>query len=262
MLQEWLNSQGRNPEPYTKFRTIDSTERSALSSEILEYLTKLVKVERFDPDFLEAMAEVLEWDGVRELIINPQMPELIRVKRGDFGEVLINGLLEEVFGYIIPIRKLRFKFIGNQTLPATDTVALKINGAIISEVCFVESKLRTSPDNSVAVEAYGQLREDYESKLPDILIFIAARLYETRHSLFTPFRSYMKERRDSTEKDTFCLSLCFDVECWDEDVLVKLQEKSSNLPRLTTQSIRINDLRNLTDDVFGRLGVGEISDED
>jgi hypothetical protein len=263
MLTEWLENQPRDPNPYRFFSVIDILEKEEISSQIETYLTEMLQAESCDMDFFRSMAEVLGWEQAQQRLIVDLVPTLDRVKRGDFGEALSNAILEQFYGYSIPVRKLRFKLVGNQTLPATDSLAIKVNseGAII-EVCFIESKLRTTANNRVAVEAHEQLQRDYNSLLPPILKFIAARLYDAKSPLYDSFSQYMKDRSDNREKDSFLLSFCFDISCWKEDVLEALDENPSELPQLSVHAIRINNLRQLADKVFANLGVTEVFEDD
>jgi hypothetical protein len=191
------------------------------------------------------------------------MPTLESVRRGDFGEALASAMLEEFHGYAIPVPKLRFKTAGNQTLPATDTLALKLDDSgLVEEACFVECKLRTVRDNRAAVDGYRQLLSDYENKLPEILVFVAHRLWEQRHSLFGAFASYLADRDHGIENDTFRLGLCYDTGKWDERALVDLEDSGVALPSLTAHVTRIDHLRALTDELFSELGMtGELEDE-
>ncbi len=270
MLDSWLRQEEVLPSPYSQFRLMNIDEATTLSPEIRSHLINVLRDARFNPSFLETLdsaAEDTGWHEVKELIISQGMPTWVAAKRGDFGEVLITAILEETLGYVIPVAKLRYKITGNQLLTGTDSLALKLNpeGAII-EVCFVESKLRTAikkeEDRMIAVQGCQQLQKDYESKLPDILSFIAQRLWDTKSELFEPFMNYMRYRQDTTDIDTFRLSLCWDQEEWNEQVLGNLEEHEVGVPQLIVHKICIKELGPMTDDLFAAIGVLEVSDDD
>jgi hypothetical protein len=263
MLTDWLENQPRNPNPYKGFLVADILEKEAISSHVKTYLNEMQKAEYCDLNFYRSMVKVLGWEKTHQRLVEDHIPTLERVQRGDFGEALSNAILEEFYGYSIPVRKLRYKIRGNQTLPGTDSIAIKLNAeGVITEVCFIESKLRTIPDNQVAVEAHEQLQEDYNSQLPLLLKFIAARLFDRNSPLFDPFTQYMGDRSDTRDKDTFLISLCFDLPCWNEKVLETLEDRPVDLPRLSAHAIRIINLRQLSDEVFGDLGITEVLDDD
>jgi hypothetical protein len=262
MLSDWLNWCERNPCPYSQFQVTDIEERDAPSQDVKTYLANLLRTARFDPQFLHDMAQTLGWAGVQRMIAQG-IPTVSSAKRGEFGEVLMTEILSNFHGYTIPIFKLRFKMTANQSLPSTDILALKIDATgAITEVCFVESKLRTTADAMVAVEGCRQLQQDYEAKLPDILAFVAARLYERDDPVYETFRAYMRHRRDTTEQDTFRLSLCWEHTAWRERVLENLQDAGVEVPRLTVHVMRIYHLRQLTDELFAEIGVVAVSDDD
>jgi len=267
VIETWLNSTERIPNPYAQFRLLDVEEPASLSEEARDYVSELLRESRFDSGFLTAMAEVLGWEMVRDSLAPGAAPESISTRRGDFGEVVITALLEEVHGYIVPVKKLRYKVTRNQLLTGTDALAIKINNeGRVTEVCFVESKLRTATrndkDRTLAVAGCDQLKKDYESKLPDILQFVAQRLHETKDELFKAFAEYMRERGDTTDLDTFCLGLVWDREEWEEQILQNLEEHTDIVPRLVVHAVRINNLGTVSDDMFARVGVLEVLDDE
>ncbi len=53
-------------------------------------------------------------------------------------------LLSEFHEYLVPIVKLRFAITGGQSLPGTDVLVLRAEQGRLTEVSFVESKVRTA----------------------------------------------------------------------------------------------------------------------
>ena len=262
MLTTWLNPKERSPCQYSEFKVIDVEQINELSEDVRSYLADLICIERFEPKFLADVAECLGWNDTNQLILAKKMPKKANAKRGEFGETLTNAILEQFHGYKIPVRKLRFKITSGQSLPATDSLALRLEQGSISEVCYIESKLRTCHDDGVAVDGCNQLQDDYLCKLPDILTFVASQLYERNDPLYEPFKIYMRDRRDTKDRDTFRLSLCWDSLQWQEKVLEKLQENVGSLPKLTIYAIRLKNLRQITEEVFAAIGISEVSDDD
>ena len=263
MLSKWLSQSERTESAYSNFGVIDSEETSTLSSEIKSHLVDLLHFALFDPDELNAFAEHLGW-GIREST-GYRVPTADKVKRGDFGEIFVSAMLEQFHGYEIPVQKLRSKLTGNQTLTGTDIVALRVSDSdSIEEVCFVESKLRTSRDNDIAVEACEQLQKDYALETPAILpfIFIQLRRRGDGDRLFRAFRDYLADRSDNRYLDTFRLGLCFEHNEWREKVLENLDDDPVALNKLCVHVVRITDLRSLTDELFDIVGVSEVSEDD
>lgn len=262
MLSDWLKFSTRNPCPYSQFDVIDLEEEQDLSPEVRSHLADLISEARFSAGFLAEMAESPGWDQTKAAIAG-QMPRQRNARRGEFGEVLISAILRQFHEYKLPVPKLRFKITSDQSLPSTDVLAIKLDPANkITEVCFVESKLRTSASSNAAVEGCTQLQSDYNAKWPSILVFIANQLYERDDLLFPSFLEYLKERNDTTEIDSFRLSLCWEHTAWRETVLENLQESDVGLKKLAVHVIRIKGLEDLTDDLFTQLGIVEVSDNE
>ena len=98
--------------------------------------------------------------------------------------------------------------------------------------------------------------------MPGILTVIGTRLHEREHPLFMHSPLNMRTRQDTTEMDTFRLSLCWGNSKWREKVLENLQDYGVILPELTVHVIRISRLRQLTDTLFNELGVAEVHDDE
>ena len=167
--------------------------------------------------------------------------------------------LQEVEGYTVPVLKLRFKIGANQTLPGTDCVSLKLSEDSLSEVAFVESKLRTSLDLSVAVTGCSQLKRDADSDIPEILTFIARRLRETGHPLTRLVEQYVFER--NTDLDKYLLVILHEASNWDERILENLENEDIGLEPLHVYVAQLSDLKNLSDGAFSAMGAEVIEDE-
>ncbi len=181
------------------------------------------------------------------------------VRRGDFGEAVTVAYLKEVEGYTVPISKLRFKIGSNQTLPGTDCVSIKLSGQSLAEVAFVESKLRTSLDLSVAVAGCSQLKKDAESDVPEILTFIARRLRDIDHPLTDLVEGYVFER--NTDLDKYLLVILHEKAAWDERILKNLEDEEVGLEPFHVYVAQISDLRSLSDGAFSAMGAAVIEDE-
>jgi hypothetical protein len=222
----------------------------------------LLRDARFDMAFLGDAAEYLGWASVRARVAAAQ-PTGATARRGEFGEVLSAAVLDEFHGYTIPVQKMRFAIRGDQSLPGTDVIALRLGGAgEIVEVCFVESKLRTTGDTGAAQRAHEQLKSDYEQRAPDMLFFVAARLHERNDPLFPEFMRYMHDRESAAESDSFGLCLTWERVRWSEAVLQNLEDDEVELDPLTVHVFLIQDLAQLTNELFDAIGVETVTDDD
>jgi hypothetical protein len=263
MLEEWLTSADRTPAPFSDFEVVDVTELAEPSAEVLGDVSDLLRDARVDPSFFRAAARTLGWDEVEEWL-EDEVPAGTTARRGQFGEVLASAVLAEYHDYTIPVQKLRYALTAGQSLPSTDVLAVFVDdeAQTITEVCFVEVKLRTGPNTSIGVLAYRQLRDDYGKRLPDILRFTAERLYDRDDPLLEPFLAYLARRDDPAATDTFRAFLVQDDVAWSETTLDNLNDEPVELDELTVHVIRLAGLGDLTDDVFGRIGITSIVDDD
>ena len=118
--------------------------RDALDA-VKDHLYELLQVSAVDPGFLGDLANRLGWEKTRA-IVSQRLPSNSSARRGRFGEVVGVNMLHHFDGYVIPIEKAHFSITGGQSQPSTDAVLLRVGGnGAITEVCFVESKLRTRP---------------------------------------------------------------------------------------------------------------------
>ncbi len=263
VLSAWLLEQERDPNPYTKFRVLDSETINEPSVETTTHLESMIRDALFEPGYLSHIAELLGWERTKVAILDPRTSTPPRVKRGDFGEALFGAVLEEQHGYEIPVPKLRYKVTASQTLTGTDILALKIDESrVISEVCFVETKLRTNRDNAVAVEGCRQLADDYSEKVPGILSFISQRLFERNDSRLEPFLAYLRSRDDLTNIDTFRLAVFWDYNSWRETALENLEDSDVAVSPLRVHAVRIQDLSALIDTAYTAIGIVGIEDGD
>ena len=264
MISNWLAWTPRDPSPYENFQLIDINERASISSEVKSHLTELLVEARFDLPFLQVVTKRLGWKTVQKHLISTSQPTVPILRRGFFGEVLTSGILVEFFSYIIPVQKFQFAISANQSLPGTDLIAIKKNERSLSEVCFVESKLRTTADTGAAIQGYKQLKKDYSERIPQMVLFILARLFETKDPLFENFLNYLRDRRDMARVERFRLGLAWERDAWTETVLKNLEEEVDDpeLPRLVVQCARVRELPSLIKELFQMIGVVEEPTDD
>ena len=253
----WLSPAPRTTSSFS-FEVTDIQETSNVPAPYA--LAKLLRESYWGNDYLADLAAKYGFDTVRDRFLKSRSGTAVTVKRGDFGEAVTVDYLREVEGYHVPVNKLRYKIGANQTLPGTDCVALKLSDDAFSEVVFVESKMRTSLDLSVAVSGSYQLKGDADKVTPDILTFMARRLRDTKDPLCPSFETYLFQR--DTDVDKYLLMILHEANNWDERVLDNLEDEDIDLQPLRVYVARISDLKDLSDRAFATLGVGVIEDED
>jgi hypothetical protein len=258
-MERWLTPDVRNPNPYKTFAVIDY-KNNPPTEEVKNYLCELLRQNRIDLKFLEAAKKRLSWEKLK-LLEKAKIPNQLSVKRGDFGEAVSSATMSKLHEYRIPVSKLHFSITGNQTLPSTDVLAIKEDGKRITEVCFVESKLRTTASKQTAVQGCQQLDNDQSMAVPHMVLFAANRLYEIGDPLSGKLLDYLESREDNNI-DTSSLNLYFEDSIWSEEVMENLEALKTKLPHLTVRVTRVVGLGALTDELFARLGVTEVIDEE
>lgn len=255
MLAAWIGCRTRSPSKYRRFAVIDGLEKIPPSDEVKRHLSSLLQAARFDPDFIAALSRELGWMTVAEKVKN-MTPRLVTNKRGRLGEALACGLLEQVHGFQIPVQKQRYIITRDQSLPGTDAIALRLNPeGVITEVCFVESKLRTVADTAAALQGYDQLVRDYDDALPHMLLFVAERLRSEHHPLESAFFRYLRERSDETDLDSFGLFLVWEKAKWSETALQNVEDSDPQLSPVHVHVVLIDGLAQLVDEVFELAGL-------
>ena len=255
-VADWLNPSPSATSDFS-FEVTDLEETSEVPSSA--DLVALLNESYWGEDYLADLAAKYGFSEVREKFLKARVGTLLSVKRGDFGEAVTVDYLKNAEGYQIPVQKLRHKIGANQTLPGTDCVALKLSNDVLVEVLFVESKLRTSLDLSVAVAGARQLKQDADSENPMILTFMARRLRETNDPLTGLFESYLFER--NTALDRYLLMLLHQADSWDERILENLEDEEIELEPLHVYVAKIANLKELSDRAFSEMGAEVIEDD-
>ena len=255
-VADWLKPSPR-PASTFSFEVTDLKETPAVPSS--HELADLLAESYWGKDYLANIADRYGFEAVRDKFLRSRAGARLHVRRGDLGEAVTVDYLKNVEGYLVPVMKLRYKIGTNQTLPGTDCVALKLSDADLAEVVFVESKLRTSLDLSVAIAGSQQLKQDADSTTPEILTFMARQLRDANNPLTVPFEKYLFHR--DTELDKFLLILLHESSTWDERILKNLEDEELDLEPLRVYVARVSDLKDLSDKAFSAMGTEVIEDD-
>lgn len=257
MIDQWLSPVRRKPSGFS-FNVTDLQENLD-SVPTHAQLASLMREAYWGTDYLSDLASRYGWEAVGQRFLHARAGTQLRVRRGDFGEAVAVQYLKVVELYHIPVVKLRFKMAANQTLPGTDCVAFKLGNARLVEVCYVESKVRTSLELSVAVAGASQLRQDADAAMPEILTFVARCIKGTNNPLAELVEQYIFSRE--TELDTFKLLVCHENDIWDERILQNLEDEEIGLKPLEVYIARIAHLAALSDATFRALGANGVIED-
>lgn len=113
-------------------------------------------------------------------ILRELLPKTKAARSGDFGEVLATEIAEQTLGFIVPVRRLRWKDGRNMALRGDDIVGIRVDakGKLVG-LLKGESKSYAKLTNAVIEKAAEALDRDRGRPGRHAVLFIATRLRET-----------------------------------------------------------------------------------
>jgi hypothetical protein len=253
-ILKWVKHNEYFLEDYPEYSTFDFFEIEPITDEIINALIKMMQNAKNDPEIISDATSVLGWSKVSQYL-KRRTAKKDKIKKGDFGEALINHILQKHFGYKIPVHKLRFKLSSDQSLPAMDSIALKINDEGIIELCYIESKTATKYTTSEMQKAYVQLQEDYDKEIPDMIIFILEIVKNSDKQLYDYLMLYLKDRELKKDKDKFIIEYTCEKLCWTFGSMENLKEViDDEYPDTILSLMRIKDLEKKIYNIVSEIG--------
>lgn len=154
------------------------TEKQGGRAAILPGLGKLVRshydrLSRIEDDVAE-----LGYAGAAKILAK-RLPCRPTARSGDLGEILASELAEEVLGFRVPVRRMRYKDGREMAMRGDDFIGTKLDDAGGLWLLKGESKSRKTLDKTTITEARAALNRDSGRCTPDSLLFIADRLLES-----------------------------------------------------------------------------------
>ena len=256
-LDIWLGNEKRETE-LPDFTIFDVSEHSPITNITMRLLSTLVNEFLFEPQVLKDLRAVLG-NKMRQAL-DAATPSTSSLRAGVFGEALSAELCERWHAYVVPLKRLR---ITGGSPPGTDLIALRVGADDrLTEVCYIECKLRTTTDHGVAVDAYEQLGQVRQGHLPLVSLHLANYLLATGSPLYSSFMNYLTSRASQPAVDSYRIALTWEDSLWSETALTNLQDKSVELTPLSVDVIRIAKLRSLIETVYDSLGLEALNDDD
>lgn len=113
-------------------------------------------------------------------ILRELLPKTKTARSGDFGEVLATEIAEQTLGFIVPVRRLRWKDGRNMALRGDDIVGIRVdaNGQLVG-LLKGESKSYANLTSAVIEKAAEALDRDRGRPGRHAVLFIATRLRES-----------------------------------------------------------------------------------
>jgi hypothetical protein len=253
----WLHA-GIPDDSSAKYTLVSIESTTALDPAALEFVKQALQDARINPRFVEKAKARLSKSKYKKLLASAD-PMRANTRKGDFGEIVAAESLAQIFGYHIPIEKLRYKSRRADQPTGVDVVAFRLTDAgRIAEVCYTESKLRTVVDKAYGVAAHSQLKTTWEVAASDLHVYIGNILEERGDPLLESFLEYLEGDGDIGE--CFCLALHADSGKWDDATLKALNDLPPTLSPLSVHLFKMHDLNNAIKLSFEAIGV-EVTDD-
>ena len=113
-------------------------------------------------------------------ILKELLPKTKTARSGDFGEMLATEVAEQLLGFFVPIRRLRWKDGRNMALRGDDILGVRIDGqGKVVSLLKGESKSYATLTNAVIEKAAEALDRDRGRPGRHVALFVATRLRET-----------------------------------------------------------------------------------
>jgi len=257
LMTDWFQGTERTPPASAHFTTIDAAELTSHTDALVEDLARRIMEAKSSRSYLEAYAGRLNWAFLgQRLAAGP-----LTLRRGDFGEVVAMGWLEDFSKLVVPVKKLRLQIRPGQSLVGTDAVGFRLDNGVVVGAHFLESKLRTTAAfiDAVGVQAYKQLVQDREDHFREILQFVHEWLFNFQNDLVEPVTVYL-ETLDSPDDHSHEIVLLIERDEWDDAVLTNLDSEAGELPNCSTHVLLAESLSSLVDKAFAKVGAAVIED--
>jgi hypothetical protein len=262
LLFKWLRSAAPDCS-VPSYTRVDVSEGAAFSDDTASLIANALIDARVPPIVIEKLRERMTKEKYSLLLSAIADPERTLTRRGDFGEIIAACCMEQLMGYQIPVKKLRYAKMRRDDQPkGLDFLALKCDptGRRLAEVCYVESKLRTGSDKTYAVEAHDQLRKLWSVTAPECHSFILTVLADRDDPLLDDFVDFMAGLTSCPA--TFCISVHADSDTWNDETLTNLKDLPPSLKPLTVVLCRVKNLKQRITDAFQLIGFVEADDDD
>jgi hypothetical protein len=151
------------------------TEKRDSFNDIIEELQEIVRSHYVAPETTIKRLEELGAPQTAKLL-KEHLPTTKRARSGDLGEILATEFTERKIGFIVPVRRLRWKDGRNMALRGDDIVAIARDSKGRLKFLKGESKSRARLNSNVVKEAAVALDRDYGRPTRFSVLFVAEHL--------------------------------------------------------------------------------------
>lgn len=220
----------------------------------------LVKTVREHYDTSEQIAKDLAALGYATAanILSERLPRTKKARSGELGEILATELVEEELGFVVPVRRLRYKDGREMALRGDDFIGVGFGPKGSLRLLKGEAKSRAVLGKATITEARASLDRDAGRCTPSSLLFVADRLLERDDDSVELGRAIRKEvglktlRKSRIDHVLFTLSGNAPPAAFKEDLL-----ESDTGRKHTAINFRIEDHQDFIAEIYkGALDLG------
>ena len=241
LLLDWLRSEDAGATD-PAFERIDFSSVGNLTCEIVALVAAELISARMDPMVEAGLKERLTKEKYSEMLEVVANPVNEKTQKGDLGEVLAAVSLVKHLGFVVPVKKMRYKIRSTDQQTGVDVSGFRLDEERrIIEICYLESKLRTVRDTAFAVEAHNQL---LSAASGGVLVayhnFLASALKSEGAEMLEAFLDAICGTFPC--RVSFFVALHTDPAVWSETAVMNLARRPPSLDPLTVMVFRIADL--------------------
>lgn len=245
MFNKWLSPQEvEQPDGQVQYEAlVDSGEIDEDS--LVDQLAHEVTRNYVAPGELALVFDDLGAPEVADYLRTNKFPSDIKVRHGDFGEIVTGALYRRVRRWCVPILKLRYKQTPNQAVQGTDVLAFRFRQQP-PVVAVPEVKTSTYRERRLPQRAQDSL-DMVLARLDESIAFAMARCAD-RGQGFLARRLADLLRAPGNRVVERHILFVHDAGAWQEDVVALLADKVTEPTALTV--IKIENLKNFIARVY------------
>lgn len=155
------------------------TERAGARAAVLDDVRGVVRTHYMSPEIAVQRLANLGAPATAK-ILGELLPKTKAARSGDLGEIIATEVAEQTIGFVVPVRRLRWKDGRNMALRGDDIVGIRIDtkGRLMS-LLKGESKSYATLTSAVAAKAGAALDRDRGRPGRHAVLFVATRLRES-----------------------------------------------------------------------------------
>jgi hypothetical protein len=175
VLKRWLTTKtstvGKHPLYLMK-------ERAGVRAAVLDDVRAVVRSHYMSPEVAAQRIADLGAPATAK-VLRELLPRTKAARSGDFGEVLAAEVAEQAIGFMVPVRRLRWKDGRNMALRGDDIVGVRVDAKGKLEFLKGESKSYATLKSAVIDEAAEALDRDRGRPGRHAVLFVATRLRDS-----------------------------------------------------------------------------------